>query len=93
MITNIIHEGLYASSGTARIEYKNSSGTWVPTPALDLLSSASLPLPTDRTNPNTYTVSFPDGTRSFRIISTVNNPSGTANKARVCIGDLVLFNR
>lgn len=60
---------------------------------LDLLSSASLPLPTDRTNPNTYTVSFPDGTRSFRIISTVNNPSGTANKARVCIGDLVLFNR
>jgi hypothetical protein len=84
-------EGLDSSSGTARIEYKDSNGLWVSTPALDLLNDVSLSA--DRTNPNTYTVSFPDGTRSFRIISTVNNPSGTSNKTRICVGDLVVFNR
>jgi hypothetical protein len=83
-------EGLYSSTGTAKIEYKNSLGFWVSTPALDLLNDVTLP--NDRTNPNTYRVYFPNGTRSFRIISIINNPSGSINKARICIGDLKLFN-
>lgn len=84
-------EGLNASNGTAVIEYQNASGSWVTNPALDLLNDVTMQ--TNRTNPDTYTVSFPNGTRSFRIKSTVNNPSGINNKARICIGDLILFNR
>ena len=84
-------EGLYSSNGTARIEYKNANGEWSTTPALDLLNDVTLP--TVRTNPTTYTVSFPNGTRGFRIISTVNNPSGSNNKARICIGNLSIYNR
>lgn len=84
-------EGLYSSNGTARIEYKTASGEWATDPALDLLNDVTLPCV--RTNPTTYTVSFPEGTRSFRIISTVNNPSGSNNRARICIGDLSVYNR
>lgn len=80
-------EGLNQSTGTAVLQYKDIDGNWIT--ILDLLNDVTLA--TDRLNPTTYQIVFPEQTSTFRVYSTCFNPLTTSNKGRICIGDLLVY--
>lgn len=79
-------EYLDSSDSTAYLQYKDVNGNWVT--ALDLLNDITLS--TDRTNQDTYSVMFGEGTTDVRIIINTR-PIGTANKGRISIGNIVIY--
>lgn len=80
-------EQLNSSNGTATIDYKTSNGDWIT--SLNLLTEVNLS--TNRTQPNTYYVDFPESATQFRVRATSNNPIGSANTGRIVIGNLVVY--
>ena len=81
-------EYLTTSDSQALIQYKDKNNNWVT--ILDLLND--IELPTDRTQPMTYTISFPNYSEItvFRFYITTGQV-GTRNKGRICIGKLMVF--
>lgn len=82
------NEYLTTSDSQALIQYKDENNNWVT--ILDLLND--IELPTDRTEPKTYTISFPNYSeiKVFRFYITTGQV-GTRNKGRICIGKLMAF--
>lgn len=79
-------ESINKSNAKAKLEYKNSNGSWVT--SLDLLNDITLT--TDRTNPGHYIIVFPEGVTEFRF-SVESDAIGSRNKGRICIGDMDIY--
>lgn len=82
------NEGLNSNTGYAQIQYW--TGTAWQT-EIDILNDYQLS--TNRNNQQTYTINFPVSTTKFRIISGVNNPSGTRNLGRISLGEIEVYSR
>lgn len=79
-------ESISKNDATAYLQYKKANGQWVT--IMDLLNDITLS--TDRTNPNTYSIVFPEGIKEFRFYTTANS-IGDRNKGRICIGDMKIY--
>lgn len=81
-------ELITSSNGNAYLQVPGADG-WVN--QLDLLSSETA-LPTDRTQPKTYTIEFETPVYSFRFYSEYNGTTyvSGSNRGRICIGDMRL---
>ena len=83
------HELLTSANGSAFLQVPGTNG-WVN--KLDLLSS-STNLPTDRTQPQTYTIEFSTPVYNFRFYTEYNGSTiiSGCNSGRICIGDMRLY--
>lgn len=78
------HEWTYSSNCTAGIYTGNKI-------VLDLLAS-STNLPTDRTQPNTYTIEFDSPVYSFKFyMESKRINTNNDNRGRLCIGDMKIY--
>ena len=86
---SVSHEYIQSSNGSAAIQVKNANG-WFN--KFDLLASSSN-LPTDRTNPTTYTIDFDIPTYVFRFYSEYHGSSyaNGQNRGRLCIGNMTIW--
>lgn len=88
---SLSHEWTYASNCTAVLRIPNGSGGY--TTVLDLLSS-STNLPTDRTNPTTYTIEFSTPVYSFQFYMKSKRINiNDNNRGRICIGNLKIYTK
>lgn len=79
------NEMLYAHTSTAVIQYRSLyTDEW--TDVLDLINDICLPV--DKDHLTTYNINLP-GAHEFRIYMT-SLASGTNNRGRLCIGDIIL---
>lgn len=81
------NEYIITTDSTAALQYKDTSGNWVT--LIDLFNDVTLP--TDPTQPTTFTFMFPENVRHFRFYASTTNPIGTRPKGRICIGDIKIF--
>lgn len=89
------NEILNCNNGTAVIRYNpDPNDPYDFITLMNMLSSnpTSTILPTDRTNPNEYTIVFPKPTYTFQFY-TDNNMANVndSNRGRICIGDLKVY--
>lgn len=83
-------EWTYSSSCNAVLRIPTANGY---TTVLDLLSE-STNLPTNRTNPKTYTIEFPEPVYSFEFYMQSLRPSANdSNRGRICIGNLNVYTK
>lgn len=84
------NEWLDNDSGMAELQFWKNGG-W--NTRLDLLSN-EVNLPTDRTNPTTYTIVFDEPVYVFRFYSEVyTEQTSSNNRGRICIGDIQFFTK
>ncbi len=83
------YEWLNSSTGKAELQTIDlMTGNWIE--EIDLLEDISLP--TDRTQPKTYTIVFNNPIYRFRFYSKVNNPqTSSSNRGRICIGKMEIW--
>lgn len=88
---SLSHEWTYASNCTAVLRIPNGSGGY--TTVFDLLSDATN-LPTDRTNPATYTIEFSTPVYSFQFYMQSKRINiNDNNRGRVCIGNMNIYTK
>ncbi len=88
---SLSHEWTYSSNCTAVLRVPNGSGGY--TTEFDLLAS-STNLPTDRTNPTTYTIEFSTPVYSFQFYMQSKHANvNDNNRGRICIGDLKIYTK
>lgn len=86
---SVSHEFLSSLNGRATMDAK-INGNWIT--QLDLLSS-STNLPTNRENPNWYTIEFDTPINEIRFYSdTTYAYSGENNRGRICVGNIAVWN-
>jgi len=88
---SLSYEWTYSSNCTAVLRVPNGSGGY--TTEFDLLAS-STNLPTDRTNPTTYTIEFSTPVYSFQFYMQSKHANvNDNNRGRICIGDLKIYTK
>ncbi len=88
---SLSYEWTYSSNCTAVLRVPNGNGGY--TTEFDLLAS-STNLPTDRTNPTTYTIEFSTPVYSFQFYMQSKHVNvNDNNRGRICIGDLKIYTK
>lgn len=83
------NEGIDVTNGYVRIETKDYNGNW--DVQLDLLDNNEYILSTDKENKTRIIYEFSYPTTSFRVYVRTDEPSGTRNKGRIVVGNLMMF--
>ena len=83
------NEGIDVTNGYVRLETKDYNGNW--DVQLDLLDNNEYVLSTDKENKTRIICEFSYPTTSFRLYVRTDEPSGTRNKGRIVVGNLMMF--